>query len=89
MAELIRVEGLKTYFPVYKALVQAVDGVSFHVDHGEMVGLVGESGSGKSVTGMSILGIVERPGRIEGLCVLSFGRAQRPAPTLPAPHQQT
>lgn len=66
MAELIRVEGLKTYFPVYKALVQAVDGVSFHVDHGEMVGLVGESGSGKSVTGMSILGIVERPGRIEG-----------------------
>jgi oligopeptide/dipeptide ABC transporter ATP-binding protein len=66
VAELIRVEGLKTYFPVYKALVQAVDGISFHVDHGEMVGLVGESGSGKSVTGMSIMGIVERPGRIEG-----------------------
>ncbi len=66
MTELLRVEGLKTYFPIYKALVQAVDGISFHVDHGEMVGLVGESGSGKSVTGMSILGIVERPGRIEG-----------------------
>jgi len=66
VTELLEIKGLKTYFPVYKALVQAVDGVSFHVGRGELVGLVGESGSGKSVTGMSILGIVERPGRIEG-----------------------
>ncbi len=58
------VDGLKTYFYTEDGIVKAVDDVSFHVGKGEVLGLVGESGSGKSVTGFSILGLVDPPGRI-------------------------
>ena len=61
---LLQVEGLATHFSTRAGLAKAVDGVSFNVAAGEIVGLVGESGSGKSVTGYSILGLIDPPGRI-------------------------
>ncbi|HXN15708.1 MAG TPA: ABC transporter ATP-binding protein [Usitatibacter sp.] len=61
---LLEVEGLKTYFFTKKGVVKAVDEVSFRVERGRVLGLVGESGSGKSMTGFSILGLVDAPGRI-------------------------
>lgn len=63
-AELLRVEGLKTYFFTEDGVVQAVDGVDFTLHRGETLGIVGESGSGKSVTSLSILRLVSPPGRI-------------------------
>ena len=63
---LLEVRGLTTEFGTRAGLVRAVDGVSFDVGRAEVVGLVGESGSGKSVTGYSILGLIDPPGRIAG-----------------------
>ncbi len=61
---LLQVRDLATHFSTRAGVAKAVDGVSFNVAAGEIVGLVGESGSGKSVTGYSILGLVDPPGRI-------------------------
>src|SRR5699024_7402009 len=55
---------VKTHFYTEKGMIPAVDGVSFHVDEGELVGIVGESGSGKSVTALSIMNLIEQPGKI-------------------------
>ncbi len=65
-APLLRVRDLRTEFGTRAGVARAVDGVSFDVHAGEIVGLVGESGSGKSVTGYSILGLIDPPGRIAG-----------------------
>jgi peptide/nickel transport system ATP-binding protein len=62
--EILKIENLKTYFDTWAGIVKAVDGVNLDVREGETLGLVGESGSGKSVTALSILGIVPRPGKI-------------------------
>jgi peptide/nickel transport system ATP-binding protein len=64
MSALLEVTDLTTHFMTRAGVVRAVEGVSFEVASGEVVGLVGESGSGKSVTGLSILGLVDPPGRI-------------------------
>jgi peptide/nickel transport system ATP-binding protein len=64
MTALLEVRDLTTHFMTRAGVVRAVEGVSFDVATGEVVGLVGESGSGKSVTGLSILGLVDPPGRI-------------------------
>ena len=61
---LLQVRDLATHFSTRAGVAKAVDGVSFDVAAGEIVGLVGESGSGKSVTGYSILGLIDPPGRI-------------------------
>ncbi|MBI1188645.1 MAG: ATP-binding cassette domain-containing protein [Alphaproteobacteria bacterium] len=63
-APLLEVEGLRTHFFTRAGVVKAVDGVSFALAPGEILGLVGESGSGKSVTGFSLLGLIDPPGRI-------------------------
>ena len=62
---LLQVDNLRTFFYTDAGLARAVDGVSFHIDPGETVGLVGESGCGKSVTALSILRLINTPGRIE------------------------
>src|SRR5580765_7203032 len=61
---LLAVRNLKTYFPQDEGTVKAVDGVSFDLYPRVTLGIVGESGCGKSVTARSIMGIVDRPGRV-------------------------
>ncbi|MXQ13145.1 ATP-binding cassette domain-containing protein [Microvirga makkahensis] len=70
---VLEVEDLRTYFFTRGGVAKAVDGVSFTLHRGEILGLVGESGSGKSVTGMSVLGLVDPPGRIVGGAVRYHG----------------
>ena len=65
-APLLAVRDLTTHFFTRAGVVKAVDGVSFDLSRGQIIGLVGESGSGKTVTGFSLLGLVEPPGRIVG-----------------------
>jgi len=72
-ARLLEVDNLKTYFIEGKSVAKAVDGVSFYVGENETLGLVGESGSGKTMTCLSILRLVPRPGRIVGGRVLFEG----------------
>ena len=69
----IEVKDLKTFFFTKGGIAKAVDGVSFSVGRGKVLGLVGESGSGKTVTGFSILGLVDEPGRIVGGGILYRG----------------
>ena len=61
---VLSVDNLTTHFFTRAGVVKAVDGVSFDLARGEIMGLVGESGSGKTVTGFSLLGLVDAPGRI-------------------------
>ena len=67
---LLAVNDLHTYFKTREGEVRAVDGVSFTIERGTMLGIVGESGCGKSVTVLSIMGLIELPGRVvEGSAV--------------------
>ena len=61
---LLDVEGLRTWFHTRRGVVKAVDGVSLQLRQGEILGLVGESGSGKTITGFSLMNLVDRPGRV-------------------------
>ncbi|MDA9765557.1 ABC transporter ATP-binding protein [Alphaproteobacteria bacterium] len=66
MKPILQIENLQTHFFTKAGIVKAVDGVSFDINAGEVVGLVGESGSGKSITGFSVMGLVDAPGKIVG-----------------------
>jgi peptide/nickel transport system ATP-binding protein len=71
---LLEIKGLFTSFKTRDGLVRAVDGIDFHVDRGEIMGLVGESGCGKSVTSLSILRLVAKPGAIDAGEILFDGQ---------------
>jgi len=64
MAELLRVNNLKTYFDRYDGVVKAVDGVSYKLDYGETLAIVGESGSGKTQSVLSLVRLIKGNGRI-------------------------
>jgi oligopeptide/dipeptide ABC transporter ATP-binding protein len=75
MTELLQVKNLKTYFKTMAGVVKAVDGISYHVNEGEVVGLVGESGCGKSVSQLSVMQLVAiPPGKIVGGEIIFEGR---------------
>ncbi|MCA1624237.1 MAG: ABC transporter ATP-binding protein [Acidobacteria bacterium] len=61
---LLEVSNLQTQFKLEKNIIRAVNGVSFSIDEGEVLGIVGESGCGKSVTALSIMRLIETPGEI-------------------------
>jgi peptide/nickel transport system ATP-binding protein len=63
---LLSVQNLRVEFPTRRGILTAVDGVSFDIQPGEVLGVVGESGAGKSLTGAAIIGLLEPPGRIAG-----------------------
>jgi len=71
---ILEVCNLRTHFPQQEGLARAVDDVTFTIARGEILGLVGESGSGKSITGFSILGLLDPPGRIVGGQIRFAGR---------------
>jgi peptide/nickel transport system ATP-binding protein len=72
MNPVLQVDRLRTHFFTRAGVVKAVDDVSFSIDRGQILGLVGESGSGKSMTGYSIMGLIDPPGRlVEGRIVLN------------------
>ena len=71
---LLEVKGLRTSFKTRDGIVRAVDGIDFNVGRGEIMGLVGESGCGKSVTSLSIMGLVAKPGTVDGGEVVFDGR---------------
>jgi oligopeptide/dipeptide ABC transporter ATP-binding protein len=66
MSHLLEVTNLQTHFRTRAGLVRAVDGISFHIDRGELLSVVGESGCGKSITALSIMKLVAPPGRVVG-----------------------
>ncbi len=74
MAKLLEVRNLATHFNTEGGVVKAVDGVSYYIDEQEIVGVVGESGCGKSVSQLSVMQLVSRPGRVVAGEVLFEGR---------------
>ena len=77
---VLEVQGLQTHFFTHGGVVKAVDGVDLRVRAGEIVGLVGESGSGKSITGFSVIGLIDPPGRVVGGSIRYLGEELVGAP---------
>lgn len=71
---LLEVKNLKTEFKLKNGVVNAVDDISFSIDKGKILAIVGESGSGKSVTSLSIMGLLQDPGRVAGGEILFKGQ---------------
>jgi len=74
VTDLLEVRDLTVHFDTEAGLVEAVDGVTFNVRSGEILGVVGESGSGKSVTALALLRLIRPPGRIARSAVRVEGR---------------
>jgi peptide/nickel transport system ATP-binding protein len=81
---VLEIENLHTHFFTRGGVVKAVDGVDLRVGAGEILGLVGESGSGKTITGFSIIGLIDPPGRITSGSIRYLGEdlANAPEPRL-------
>lgn len=77
MSPALEVKNLSTHFFTRQGVVQAVNNVSFTLERGRIMGLVGESGSGKSMTGYSIMGLIDAPGKVVGGEILLAGRDLR------------
>ena len=74
---LLEVKNLKTQFKLKKGIVNAVNNIDFSIDKGEILAIVGESGSGKSVTSLSIMGLVQDPGKVVDGEILFKGKDLR------------
>jgi len=74
MPRLLEVENLEVKFALRFGDLTAINGISFHLDRGERMGLVGESGAGKSVTGFAVINLISKPGFISGGRVVFDGR---------------
>lgn len=74
MSALLQVKNLCVEFPTRRGVLTALNNVSFQINSGEVLGVVGESGAGKSLTGSSIIRLLEPPGRIAGGEILFNGR---------------
>jgi len=72
-APILSVRNLKVEFATRRGILHAIDGVSFDIAKGEVLGVVGESGAGKSVTGLAVIGLIDPPGRIAGGEILLSG----------------
>ena len=80
---LLELKNLKTFFATKRGTVKAVNGVSYSLDAGKVLGVVGESGSGKSVSAMSILRLLDGNGYIDSgeMCIRDRSRSPRRRPT--------
>ncbi len=74
MSNVLELRGISVEFPSRRGTLKALDGVSFAIAAGEVVGVVGESGAGKSLTGAAIIGLLEPPGRVSSGEILLAGR---------------
>src|ERR1700760_1653958 len=63
---VLSVRNLQVEFLTRRSTLRAIDGISFDIAKGEVLGVVGESGAGKSVTGLAVIGLIDPPGRIAG-----------------------
>jgi peptide/nickel transport system ATP-binding protein len=72
-APVLSVRNLQVEFETRRGILRAIDGVSFDIAKGEVLGVVGESGAGKSVTGLAVIGLIDPPGRISGGEILLSG----------------
>src|SRR3954469_22764672 len=71
---VLSVRNLKVEFVTRQRVLRAIDGVSFDIARGEVLGVVGESGAGKSVTGLAVIGLIDPPGRVAGGEIFLSGR---------------
>ena len=85
---VLEVKDLRTQFDTRQGVLTAVDGVSFSLYRGEVLGLVGESGSGKSLTGYSIMGVVDAPGKVVGGSIAFRDRDGRVSDLAKLPEKQ-